>query len=69
MIYFVYNVINKKIKRKNMLSEKQLDKIPEKNFLNFFLKEKGIECSIRYFLFGEEADNGFVNSSINIKQI
>ena len=32
MIYFVYNVMNKKIKRKNMLSEKQLDKIPEKIF-------------------------------------
>ena len=32
MIYFVYNDINKKIKRKNKLSEKQLDKIPEKIF-------------------------------------
>ena len=47
-----------------MLSKKQLDKIPEKNFLNFFLKEKGIECSIRYFLFGEEADNGFLEANV-----
>lgn len=47
-----------------MLSEREVDKIPDKNFLNFFLKEKGIECSIRDFCIGEEADNGFLEVNV-----
>jgi len=45
----------------SQLTQETLDKIPEKNWINFIKNKYDADCiKISYFMIGDDADNGFL---------